>query len=72
MKNLCSPADREREPHPSRHERLTQSEQTITELADFRTQALARLATQHEEIVRLREAAAGTCRVSRLPAPQPQ
>ncbi|WP_369174907.1 hypothetical protein AB5J49_46535 [Streptomyces sp. R28] len=31
----------------------------FTELTDFRTQALARLAAQHEEIVRLREAAAG-------------
>jgi len=51
-------------------ERLAQSEQTIEELSDFRTQALARLAAQHEEIVRLREAAAGTSRVSRLPAPR--
>ncbi|TLQ47416.1 hypothetical protein FEF34_34730 [Streptomyces marianii] len=30
---------------------------------------IARLAAQHEEIVRLREAAAGAGRVSRLPAP---
>lgn len=37
---------------------------------DFRAQALARLAAQHEEIVRLREAALGTSRVSRLPAPR--
>ncbi|MFE4331478.1 hypothetical protein ACFRQM_19225 [Streptomyces sp. NPDC056831] len=51
-------------------ERLTKSEQTITELADFRTQALARLAAQHEEIVRLREAAAGASRISRLPPPR--
>ncbi|MGA5364019.1 hypothetical protein [Streptomyces purpurascens] len=51
-------------------ERLAQSEQTIDELTDFRTQALARLAAQHEEIVRLREAAAGASRVSRLPAPR--
>ncbi|MFF9765040.1 hypothetical protein ACF1GT_00095 [Streptomyces sp. NPDC014636] len=51
-------------------DRLTPSEQAITELTDFRTQALARLAAQHEEIVRLREAAAGTSRVSRLPAPR--
>ncbi|MFE7033137.1 hypothetical protein ACFU9Y_22735 [Streptomyces sp. NPDC057621] len=50
-------------------ERLTQSEQTITELTDFRTQALARLASQHEEIVRLRDAAR-TSRVSRFPAPR--
>ncbi|MFI9586398.1 hypothetical protein ACIHCQ_32220 [Streptomyces sp. NPDC052236] len=51
-------------------ERLAQSEQAIGELADFRTQALARLAAQHDEIVHLRESAAGTSRVSRLPAPR--
>lgn len=51
-------------------ERLTPSEQTISELKNFRTQTPARLAAQHEEIVRLREAAAGTSRVSRLPAPR--
>ncbi|MFI1488845.1 hypothetical protein [Streptomyces sp. NPDC020747] len=51
-------------------ERLAQSEQTIDELTDFRTQALARLAAQHEEIIRLRAAVAGASRVSRLPAPR--
>ncbi|MET7622629.1 hypothetical protein [Streptomyces sp. NPDC005408] len=51
-------------------ERLAQSERTIDELTGFRTQALARLAAQHEEIIRLREAAAGTTRVSRLPPPR--
>lgn len=51
-------------------ERLVNSEQTIDALTDFRTQALARLAAQHEEIIRLREAAAGTTRVSRLPPPR--
>lgn len=51
-------------------ERLDQSEQRNNELSEFRTQALAQLAAQHEEIVRLREAAAGTSRVSRLPAPR--
>ncbi|GGJ27874.1 hypothetical protein [Streptomyces brasiliensis] len=51
-------------------ERLAQSEQTIDSLTDFRTEALARLAAQHEEIVRLREAVAGTSRVSRPPAPR--
>jgi DNA repair exonuclease SbcCD ATPase subunit len=50
--------------------RLTQSEQTIDELTDFRSQALARLAAQHEEIVRLRDAVAGASRVSRLPTPR--
>jgi hypothetical protein len=48
-------------------ERLAQSEQTIEELSDFRTQVLARLAAQHEEIVRLRAAADGASRVARLP-----
>ncbi|WP_225840562.1 hypothetical protein [Streptomyces sp. NK08204] len=43
-------------------ERLAQSEQTIDELTGFRSQALARLAAQHEEIVRLREAVTGTSR----------
>ncbi|MBO0915475.1 hypothetical protein [Streptomyces laculatispora] len=51
-------------------ERLAASEKTVTELADFRGQALARLAAQHEEIVRLREAAAGTTQVRCLPAPR--
>jgi uncharacterized protein YdcH (DUF465 family) len=49
-------------------ERLAKSEQMIDELTDFRTQALARLAAQHEEIVRLRQDVAGTSRVARLPA----
>ncbi|MGW3627084.1 hypothetical protein [Streptomyces sp. NPDC000880] len=51
-------------------ERLAQSEQTVEELSEFRGQAMARLAAQHEEIVRLREAAAGASRISRLPAPR--
>ncbi|MFE2597331.1 hypothetical protein ACFXCZ_12615 [Streptomyces sp. NPDC059396] len=51
-------------------ERLAPSEQTIDELTDFRPQALARLTAQHEEIIRLREAAVGTTRVSRLPPPR--
>jgi hypothetical protein len=51
-------------------ERLAQSEQTVEELTDFRSQALARLAAQHEEIVQLRESVAGASRVSRLPAPR--
>lgn len=52
-------------------ERIARSEQTIDELTGFRPQALARLAARHEEIIRLREAAAGTTRVSRLPPPRP-
>ncbi|GGN91056.1 hypothetical protein GCM10011579_087570 [Streptomyces albiflavescens] len=51
-------------------ERLAQSEQTIDELSDFRGQALARLAAQHKEIVRLRAAAVGTTQVRRLLAPR--
>lgn len=51
-------------------ERLDQSEQTIDELTDFRTQALARLAAQHEEIVHLRAAADASNRVTRLPSPR--
>ena len=53
-------------------DRLAQADQKITDLAGFRSQALARLAAQHEEIIRLREAASRTSRVTRLPAPQPQ
>ncbi|MFG2630660.1 hypothetical protein [Streptomyces sp. NPDC048473] len=50
--------------------RIAQSGETIDELTDFRSQSLARLAAQHEEIVRLREASAGTTHVRRLPAPR--
>ncbi|WP_329370969.1 hypothetical protein [Streptomyces sp. NBC_01483] len=49
-------------------ERLATSEQTIDELTDFRGQALARLAAQHEEIVHLRQNTADASRVTRLPA----
>ncbi|MGW1047187.1 hypothetical protein [Streptomyces sp. NPDC002547] len=51
-------------------ERLDQSEQRNDELSDFRTQALAQLAAQHEEIARLRETAAGTSGIRRLPTPR--
>jgi len=51
-------------------ERLAKSEQTVEELTDFRGQSLARLAAQPEDIIRLREGAAGTTRVSRLPPPR--
>lgn len=51
-------------------ERLARSDQTIDELTDFRSQTLARLAAQHDEIVHLRESAAGTSRVSHLPVPR--
>ena len=36
--------------------RLAQANTTIDQLTDFRTQALSRLAAQHEEILRLRAA----------------
>ena len=48
-------------------ERLAQSDATITELADFRDQALARLAAQHHEITRLRQEAHRAASVRRLP-----
>jgi hypothetical protein len=47
--------------------RLAQANTTIDQLADFRTQALARLAAQHEEILRLRAAGNPTAKVARLP-----
>jgi hypothetical protein len=48
--------------------RLARADGTVEELADFRTQALARLAAQHEEIVHLRETATAANRVTLLPA----
>jgi hypothetical protein len=48
--------------------RLAQANSTIEQLSDFRTQALARLAAQHDEILRLRAAAAQNPNVTRLPA----
>jgi hypothetical protein len=48
-------------------QRLARSDRTIAELTDLRTQALARLAAQHDEIVRLRGSAVAASRVTRLP-----
>src|ERR1043165_8481923 len=48
--------------------RLAQANSTIEQLSDFRSQALARLAAQHDEILRLRAAAAQSANVTRLPA----
>ena len=48
-------------------ERLAQADATITELAGFRDQALARLAAQHHEITRLRQEAHRAASVRRLP-----
>jgi hypothetical protein len=50
-------------------QRLTQAASTIDNLTDFRTQALARLAAQHDEITRLRRTADQASRVTRLPRP---
>jgi predicted RNase H-like nuclease (RuvC/YqgF family) len=50
-------------------ERLAQSAATITELTDFRGQALARLAAQHDEITRLRHDLLRAATIRRLPAP---
>ena len=47
--------------------RLAQADSTIEELANFRTQAFARLAAQHEEIQRLRTAVDPNANVTRLP-----
>jgi chromosome segregation ATPase len=45
-------------------ERLAQSEHSVDQFTDFRAQALARLAAQHEEIVRLRERADAASQVT--------
>lgn len=47
--------------------RLSRADRMIEELTDFRGQALSRLAAQHEEIIRLRNAATGAGRVIHLP-----
>jgi DNA repair exonuclease SbcCD ATPase subunit len=52
-------------------ERLSQSDATISELASFRDQALARLAAQHDEITRLRQEVRLAAGIRRLPAPAP-
>ena len=53
-------------------ERLAQADATISELAGFRGQALARLAAQHHEITRLRQEARLAAGIRRLPAPYPE
>ena len=50
-------------------ERLTQSDTTISELAGFRGQALARITAQHNEITRLRQEVRLAACVRPLPAP---
>ena len=51
-------------------ERLARSAGTIDELTDFRAQALARLAAQHEEIIRLRGVIRVANHVTQLPQPR--
>ena len=50
-------------------ERLARSDATISELAGFRDQALARLAAQHHEITRLRQEVRLAAGVRRPPVP---
>ena len=47
--------------------RITQRDQTIAELADIKSEALSRLAAQHDQITRLRREADDTSPVRRLP-----
>ena len=51
--------------------RLTQFADTINELTKFRTQAIARLAAQHDEITRLRNSTEAASQLPRLPRPAP-
>jgi hypothetical protein len=53
------------------HLRLAQRDRTIAELGTFKTQALSRLAAQHDEITHLRAAAEITTNVRRLPTRAP-
>jgi len=44
-------------------DRVARRDRTITELTEFKNQALSQLAAQHEEIIRLRNALANTANV---------
>ncbi len=48
-------------------QRIDRRDATITELTDLRTQALARLAAQHDEITRLRRDVRQAASIRRLP-----
>ena len=48
-------------------QRLDSRDRTIAELIAFKTQALSRLAAQHDEIVQLRAALAARANIRRLP-----
>jgi hypothetical protein len=50
-------------------QRLARRDETINELTDFRTEALSRLAAQHEETTRVREALERAGNIRRLPIP---
>jgi hypothetical protein len=50
-------------------DRVARRDHTITELTEFKTLALSRLAAQHEEITRLRAAITASTNVRALPAP---
>ena len=67
LKELLDAGER---PDP-RDAQVAQSDATISELAGFRDQALARLAAQHDEITRLRQEVQLAARIRRLPAPAP-
>lgn len=47
--------------------RITQRDQTIAELADIKSEAISRLAAQHDQITRLRREADGSAHVRQLP-----
>ena len=48
-------------------QRLTRRDQTILELVDIKSEALSRLAAQHDQITRLRRNADGSAHVRQLP-----
>jgi hypothetical protein len=52
-------------------ERLARQDAAITDLTEFKAQALSRLAAQHDEITRLRREVQLAASVRRLPTPAP-
>ena len=50
--------------------RVADRDREITDLKAFRNEALSRLAAQHDEILQLRQQAAHTSQVRRLPTPR--
>lgn len=49
------------------NQRLARRDQTIAELADFKTEALCRLAAQHDEITQMRVTLSDASNIRRLP-----